>query len=67
MPGIGGSAELEFRRDEIVNGQCGLFNFAHIPQDIGTVYYFLFQKHTLGDHRPLYRLQATESLEPDVQ
>lgn len=27
--GIGGSAEFDFRRDEIVNGQCGLFNFAH--------------------------------------
>jgi len=29
MHGIGGSAESDFRRDDILNGQCGLFNFAH--------------------------------------
>lgn len=27
--GIGGSAESEFQRDEVVNGQCGLCNFVH--------------------------------------
>jgi len=31
-----------------VNGQSGLFNFAHTYLNIGTVYNFLFQKHTTG-------------------